>query len=344
LFSAIEEYDEQNLQDLLDYIPGVLAGVAPDSDEWHNLVELEQATLVELEERRAFGELDEEEERRRERVAELSTRPVELLDRRVEERIEELADRTLGAGGIVSQVVISRTNAVANFENYSTLSSDTLDFGDILGLALSVVPFAGPIARWMGNDNFRKAFDGLARAGMSEVVETATGEAETREIDFAARARADTHRLASDMNDDISTVLAAYRAARTNAAVADNRVALAEMLATLDELVTELRPIPTNHDDSDWQQLDQRLELELYRRYYLPSGGTARVRILYPRTPIGIPSRPRVRGEMTQDVQDRIERLAGRPILDVLREWHAPTGVAGGRYGEGYREVGAAMQ
>lgn len=204
------------------------------------------------------------EERLTELEIDVYAMSVQLLAQRTRDETQSFTDVMLGAGGLVHRTIAANDNAVENFIDNATAPTDSFDMADVFSMVLSVLPFAGPIARWIGDNNYRKALDTLVRAGISESVEYATGGGGVSVRAFTGSARSESQWLMDALNDHASTVLAAYRHATTQAEADNNAPALAEMYIMMQHLAAEARSVTAN----GYVRLQDKLEIQLYRRYY----------------------------------------------------------------------------
>jgi hypothetical protein len=246
---------------------------------------------------------------------------------------------------VQSMLYRSANQALGDFTNFSSIADpSSLNFSEIFSIALTLIP-GGSIAARLGGGTLGGVFEKLvrraSRVAVSRGVATATTlssrGSEVAQAQLISREGEEHLRAAQGRHEDITEYMGTFRI-RIDASDADPDEMRA-IHAEIDGEIDSLRGI----DDDEYVSASRQTELSLYRAYYVPSDGPARVRIEYRRTPIGIPSRPRV-GGLPQAVRDRIIELTGQSALEILREWGAPSVTVGARYGEGYREVGQAIQ
>ena len=240
----------------------------------------------------------------------------------------------------------SASQALDNFTNFSGITDPSgVQFNEIFALALTIVP-GGSIAARLGGGTLGTVYEALARTASTTSVSrsVATASAVSSRGRGVARAQLvsrigeENLRTAQGRHEAITAYLQVFQDRINNNE--SNQDELRSIHAEIDAEIDALQRIGEN----DYVAASRQAELRLYRAYYVPRDGRARVRIEYPRTPMGIPSRPRIGGDLPQAVRDRLIELTGQPVLEIFRQWGVPYVVVGARYGEGYRELGQAMQ
>jgi hypothetical protein len=241
----------------------------------------------------------------------------------------------LSPGGLPLQALRAYDSAVGNFvDNTEATTSGGVQFSDIFGLVLAAIPFAGPIARWVGEEALRQATVAVAQAAAGTVASRATSlseEASAREEQrartaFAAQIRGESAVLADTLARNTDGVLGAYEGAVDAAQQAGNATALRVLLVNLQHENDQVRLVSLER----YADLGRQFEIELYRRHYR----TRAYIHVYESAAWGVHSRE-VKG-IPDAVQTALrERLrAGRSMLDVAEAWglrREVTRTSGGR-------------
>lgn len=270
------------------------------------------------------------------REGEMAAATTEELDRQCGRELARLQRWLLSPGGLPLQTLRAYDSAVGNFVDATeATSSGGVQFADVFGVVLALVPGIGPVAKWVGDEALRAAMVAAAQAAAGAAasrIPALTEEARTREergarLNFAAGVRAESAALADRLARNADGVLNAYENAVDAAHRAGNADALRSLLVALQHENDQVRSV----DPAQYNELSRQFEIELYRRHY----STRAYIHVYRSDMWGVHSRE-VMG-IPDDVEAALRgRLrAARSMLELARAWGLPTQVtetSGGRF------------
>ncbi|MGC9360453.1 MAG: DUF4157 domain-containing protein, partial [Anaerolineae bacterium] len=270
------------------------------------------------------------------REAELEAATIEELDRQCGRELDRLRFWLASTGGLPLQTLRAYDGAVGNFVDATeATSAGGVQFADVFGVVLALVPGVGPVAKWVGDQAVRAAMVAAAQAAAGAAasrVPALTEEARGREerearLGFAAGVRAESAVLADTLARNADSALTTYENAVDTAHRSRDIHVFRSLLINLQHENDEVRSV----DPAQYNELSRRFEIELYRRHY-----STRAYIHEYRSDMwGVHSRD-VRG-IPDDVQAALRgRLrAARSMLELARAWGLRTEVtetSGGRF------------
>ncbi len=270
------------------------------------------------------------------REGELDAATVQELDRQCDRELGRLRFWLSSTGGLPLQTLRAYDGAVGNFVDATeATSAGGVQFSDVFGVVLALVPGVGPVAKWVGDQAMRAALVAAAQAAAGAAasrVPALTEEARGREersarLDFAAGVRAESATLADTLARNADGALTAYENAVDAAYRGNNADGLRSLLVTLQHENDELRSV----DPAQYNELSRRFEIDLYRRHY----STRAYIHIYRSDMWGVHSRE-VMG-IPDDVEAALRgRLqAAESMLALARAWGLPervTETSGGRF------------
>ena len=211
------------------------------------------------------------------REAEIEAATLEEVDRQCNRELDRLQRWMLSPGGLALQTLRAYDGAVGNFLEYAGVSSaGGVQFSDVFGIVLALVPGVGPVARWIGTEALRAATVAAAQAmagavvqrGASMGAETSSATEERARADFAAQVRAESAALADSLARNVDGVVTTFENAVDMAHRSRNVLALRMILIHIQHTNDEARAVEL----ARFAELGRRFEIELYRRHYRDSG------------------------------------------------------------------------
>ncbi|MBE0430684.1 MAG: DUF4157 domain-containing protein [Dehalococcoidia bacterium] len=258
------------------------------------------------------------------REGELQAATSEELYQQCNRELSRLSFWLNSPGGLPLQTLRAYDGALANFVDATeATSAGGVQFADVFGIVLAMVPGVGPVAKWVGENAVRSAAVAVAQATAGAAASRITAlseEARSREergarLSFAAGVRAASIPLADALARNADGVLTTYE----NAVDASRRTgdgALRSLLVTLQHENDELRSV----DAGQYGELSRRFEIDLYRRHY---STRAHIHVISHNV-WGVTSRE-VRG-IPDDVQQalRVRLRAAQTMLELAEAWSLP--------------------